>query len=94
MAKIKRTVRAIIIGVIKAYRYLISPFFPSSCRFTPTCSEYALEAVSEHGAVRGAWLSVKRIGRCHPLGSNGFDPVPSQSKTPSPNTDVPELKSH
>lgn len=58
------------------YRYLISPLLPRNCRFTPSCSEYALEALSRHGAVRGAWLTARRVSRCHPWGASGYDPVP------------------
>ena len=61
---------------IRAYQAGVSPLLPASCRFTPTCSAYALQAVEEHGALRGSWLAVKRIGRCHPFGGRGYDPVP------------------
>ncbi|MEM7208597.1 MAG: membrane protein insertion efficiency factor YidD [Pseudomonadota bacterium] len=83
---------AIVIGLIKAYRYLISPFFPPSCRFTPTCSEYAIEAVREHGVSRGVWMGTKRICRCHPLGHSGYDPVPPKSPESSNRSDVSTLK--
>ncbi len=58
------------------YRYAISPLIPSRCRYTPTCSEYTLEALEKHGPLYGSWLSLKRIVRCHPWGSHGYDPVP------------------
>lgn len=58
------------------YRACISPMLPPSCRYTPTCSQYALEAISKHGPFRGTWLAVKRICRCHPWGGSGYDPVP------------------
>lgn len=58
------------------YRHCISPLTPPSCRFTPTCSQYALEALRKHGPVRGLWLAIKRILRCHPWGGSGYDPVP------------------
>lgn len=61
--------------LIKAYKYLISPILPSSCRFYPSCSEYALDALRKYGLVKGLWLSVKRIARCHPLSEGGYDPV-------------------
>ncbi|MEQ9618088.1 MAG: membrane protein insertion efficiency factor YidD [Deltaproteobacteria bacterium] len=61
--------------LIKAYKYLISPILPSSCRFYPSCSEYALDALKKYGFVKGLWLAVKRIARCHPLSSGGYDPV-------------------
>lgn len=58
------------------YRTCISPYTPPSCRFTPTCSQYALEALRKHGPLRGTWLAVRRILRCHPWGGSGYDPVP------------------
>jgi putative membrane protein insertion efficiency factor len=62
--------------VIKIYQYVISPAIGPKCRFTPTCSHYAVEALKKHGLVKGMWLSVKRISRCRPGGGQGFDPVP------------------
>jgi len=61
--------------LIKGYRYGISPLFPPSCRYVPTCSAYAVEAVARYGALRGGWLSLCRILRCHPFASGGYDPV-------------------
>lgn len=63
---------------IRAYRLLFSPWLGNSCRFQPTCSVYALEALKTHGAIKGGWLAIKRIGKCHPLGSQGYDPVPAK----------------
>lgn len=68
-----------ILGMIRFYRKGISPFTPPACRYTPTCSAYALEAVEEHGVVRGSWLALRRILRCHPWGGWGYDPVPPAS---------------
>ena len=65
-----------LILLIQFYRYAVSPFFPSSCRYTPTCSGYALEAVRKHGPFKGLVLAAKRIARCHPWGGSGYDPVP------------------
>jgi putative membrane protein insertion efficiency factor len=62
--------------IIKIYQYLISPLLGTSCRFTPTCSQYGIEAIKKHGAFKGGWLTLKRIGRCHPWGKHGHDPVP------------------
>lgn len=65
---------------VRAYRLLLSPWVGHSCRYQPTCSAYALEALEKHGALKGSWLAARRIGRCHPLGSSGFDPVPDPVK--------------
>ena len=61
---------------VHAYRLLISPWLGANCRFQPTCSAYALEALEKHGAIKGGWLAVRRIMRCHPGGGSGYDPVP------------------
>lgn len=66
----------LILIAIQAYRLTLSAFLGRQCRFAPTCSEYTAEAVRAHGAVRGGWLGLKRIGRCHPWGGAGYDPVP------------------
>lgn len=73
---LSKILAAPMIVCVKFYRYCISPMFPAACRFTPTCSEYALEALRRHGPIKGLWLSVKRISRCHPWGGSGYDPVP------------------
>ncbi len=64
------------IVLVRFYQLCISPLTPPSCRFTPTCSQYALEALRKHGPVKGLWLTVKRLSKCHPWGSSGYDPVP------------------
>lgn len=64
------------VALIRFYQICISPFFPPACRFTPTCSAYALEALRRHGLLKGSWLAVKRILRCHPWNKGGYDPVP------------------
>ncbi|MCM1292437.1 MAG: membrane protein insertion efficiency factor YidD [Bacteroides sp.] len=69
-------IRRIFILPIRFYQLAISPLFPSCCRFTPTCSQYAIEAITRHGIVRGIYLAVRRILRCHPWGGSGYDPVP------------------
>lgn len=66
----------IIIGLIKFYKYAISPVLPNACRYSPTCSDYGVQAVNKHGALKGTYLTIKRILRCHPWGGHGHDPVP------------------
>ena len=68
--------RSLLIGLLKAYRYAISPMLGRNCRYHPSCSEYAIEAVQRYGALRGGWLALRRVGRCHPFKSGGYDPVP------------------
>jgi len=68
--------RQALIAPIRAYQRLLSPLLPPRCRFIPSCSSYAIEALEKHGAARGSWLAARRICRCHPLNSGGFDPVP------------------
>jgi len=67
------------IAVIRSYQLLLSPFAGGACRFEPSCSAYAMTAVQEHGALRGLWLALLRVSRCHPLGRAGFDPVPPRT---------------
>jgi putative membrane protein insertion efficiency factor len=64
------------IALIKLYQWILSPLLGPKCRFTPTCSQYGLEAFKKYGVFKGFWLTVKRISRCHPLGGHGYDPVP------------------
>ena len=69
-------IQRVLLASIKAYQLLLSPLLGSNCRFLPTCSQYAAEAISQHGARRGVWLTITRIMRCHPFSSTGYDPVP------------------
>ena len=66
----------ILIALIRGYQVALSPFFAGACRFVPSCSAYAREAIEVHGALRGSWLAIRRLAKCHPLGSSGYDPVP------------------
>lgn len=72
----RRVVKTLLLGLIRLYQYGISPFTPPACRFSPSCSEYAREAIERHGACKGGWLTLKRLARCHPFGGSGYDPVP------------------
>ena len=65
-----------VLFLIRLYQRFISPLFPPSCRFTPTCSHYGYEAISKYGLTKGGWMAIKRIGRCHPFHEGGYDPVP------------------
>lgn len=67
-----------LLALVWLYRMAISPWLGANCRYSPTCSEYTMQALREHGAFRGSWLAAKRIGRCHPWGGHGYDPVPGR----------------
>jgi len=71
-------IRRSLLALIRAYRFLLSPWIGNSCRYWPTCSYYAEEAVTRYGVARGGWLTAVRLGRCHPYGAGGVDPVPEQ----------------
>ncbi len=73
-----------LLALVWLYRVAISPLIGANCRFQPTCSAYAEEALRRHGALRGGWLMLKRIGRCHPWGGSGYDPVPDADGQPQP----------
>ena len=75
-------VRWLLIGFLRAYRLLISPLYGQVCRFHPSCSAYALEAVTERGSIIGSWLTVRRLARCHPWAAGGYDPVPRPHRSP------------
>ena len=72
--------KRVLLALIAGYRYFLSPLLGPTCRFYPTCSEYAKEAIQIHGAIRGSWLAVKRIAKCHPWHPGGLDPVPPQHR--------------
>jgi len=72
-------VRLVLIGFLRAYRLLVSPLYGQVCRYHPSCSAYALDAVRRHGSLRGSWLAARRLVRCHPWAAGGYDPVPPRS---------------
>lgn len=69
--------KTVVLSLLRVYKLLVSPMLPTACRFVPTCSEYAMEAVERHGALRGTGMAIGRLMRCHPFASSGFDPVPA-----------------
>jgi uncharacterized protein len=70
----------VLLGVLRAYQYLCRPLLGANCRFYPSCSDYACGAITQHGALRGTWLALRRVGRCHPWHPGGYDPVPDTSR--------------
>jgi len=72
--------KVLLIGLVRGYRVFISPLLLPSCRFQPTCSQYAIEALDRHGALKGSWLATRRICRCHPFNPGGYDPVPGRDE--------------
>ena len=81
LRKLIACLRLFFILPIRFYQLVISPLLPPACRFYPTCSAYAMEAILRHGLVRGSWLTLKRLARCHPWGGSGYDPVPQVQQT-------------
>jgi len=73
--------RDLVVGLVRVYQKLVSPSLGANCRYRPTCSQYAVEAINRFGVIRGVWLGVRRIGRCHPLRPGGYDPVPESWRT-------------
>ena len=77
------TPRRVVIALLRGYKKIVSPWLPPACRFHPTCSEYAMEAVEIHGVARGSWLALRRLLRCQPFARGGFDPVPGVHRRPA-----------
>ena len=80
LVQARRWLRLLVVMPIRVYQWTISPMLPRSCRFAPSCSEYAAEAILAHGPLTGGWLGLKRILRCHPWGGHGYDPVPARGR--------------
>ena len=80
MKSLQKIIRFPFILLVKIYQWVISPLTPASCRYTPTCSQYTIEAIEEWGIFKGSWLAIKRISSCHPWGGSGNDPVPKKEK--------------
>jgi len=78
-----RVIGRLLIALLRVYKRFISPLLGQRCRFVPSCSEYAMDAIAMHGPLRGGWLTLCRLGRCHPLHPGGFDPVPGKPDSPS-----------
>ena len=87
-------IQSFLIGVVKAYRLLLSPWLGSACRFEPTCSVYSIQALETHGAAKGSYLTLKRLGRCHPWCEGGLDPVPQKNAQTIASIEKPRLFSH
>ena len=78
MRLVSRAMTQVLLGLLYFYKGAISPWLPAACRFTPSCSVYAMGAVRTHGPLRGSWLALRRLGRCHPFHPGGYDPVPGE----------------
>lgn len=79
--------KTLLVLFVRGYQVALSPLLPAACRYHPTCSQYAIEALEKHGALRGSWLAMKRIARCHPFRPGGFDPVPEPTSPESSRRD-------
>lgn len=85
METIQKIIRFPFVLLIRIYQWVISPIFPASCRYNPTCSQYSIEAIKEWGVIKGSWLALKRISSCHPWGGFGDDPVPRRKEKETKN---------
>jgi putative membrane protein insertion efficiency factor len=86
LRRLGRLPQLLLLGLLWLYRTFVSPLTGPTCRYYPSCSSYAVLAVQTHGALRGSWLAVRRLGRCHPWAAGGVDDVPPRDRTPSPMT--------
>jgi putative membrane protein insertion efficiency factor len=77
---VKKVFANILIAIVRFYQSAISPLYPATCRYTPTCSQYMIEAIRVHGVLRGTWMGLRRISKCHPWGGSGYDPVPPKKE--------------
>lgn len=84
----KNPIQWFFIGIIRLYQLVLSPILGPRCRFQPTCSSYAIEAIQIHGGLKGSWLAIRRIARCHPWGGDGYDPVPVTEGTAKKDEDI------
>ena len=87
-------IRACMLALVCFYRRFLSPLLPAACRFEPTCSQYALDAIEMHGALSGGWLTLRRLLRCQPFSRGGFDPAPVPGNCPAEHTDVSRNNCH
>lgn len=92
-ALLRRLPALVLIGLVRVYQLVVSPLLGQTCRFYPSCSAYAVGALREHGALRGTWLTVRRLARCHPWNPGGVDPVPPR-RPARPETEVPNSEAH
>lgn len=76
--------KRLLIGLVRGYQLLISPLLGNNCRYTPSCSTYTIEAMEKHGALKGLWMGIRRVGRCHPFHEGGYDPVPDPGEEKKP----------
>jgi len=83
MAACYQIIQRLIVKAIKLYQYVISPFLPYTCRFYPSCSTYCYQAVASYGVIKGLWIGLKRIGRCHPWNKGGYDPISQATEVPT-----------
>jgi putative membrane protein insertion efficiency factor len=87
-------IRACMLALVRFYRRFFSPLLPAACRFEPTCSQYALDAIEMYGALKGGWLTLRRLLRCQPFSRGGFDPVPVPKTCPAEHDDVSRTNCH